>query len=38
MTNPSQQPNYSGKFSSIYDLFYAHKTYAHEADFVHTLL
>ncbi len=38
MTKPSQQPNYSGKFSAIYDLFYAHKTYAHEADFVHTLL
>jgi 2-polyprenyl-3-methyl-5-hydroxy-6-metoxy-1,4-benzoquinol methylase len=31
MTNP---PTYTGKFSDIYDLFYAHKTYTREADFV----
>jgi len=38
MTNNSNQPNYSGKFSEIYDLFYAHKTYTQEANFVQSLL
>lgn len=38
MTNPVNQPTYTGKFSEIYDLFYAHKTYTQEAQFVQSLL
>ncbi|MBW6466849.1 MAG: class I SAM-dependent methyltransferase [Brevefilum sp.] len=38
MTNPNNQPTYSGRFSEIYDLFYAHKTYTQEATFVQSLL
>ena len=38
MTDTSNQPTYTGKFSDIYDLFYAHKTYTQEADFVQSLL
>ncbi len=38
MTKTENQPNYSGKFSDIYDLFYAHKTYTQEAAFVQSLL
>ena len=38
MPKPAQKPNYTGKFSEIYDLFYAHKTYTQEADFVQAQL
>lgn len=38
MANNTTPPTYTGKFSDIYDLFYAHKTYIQEAEFVHTLL
>lgn len=38
MTNTSSQPTYTGKFSDIYDLFYTHKTYTQEANFVQSLL
>jgi len=38
MDNLSQQSNYSGKFSEIYDLFYSQKTYTQEVDFIQTLL
>lgn len=38
MAEKSNQPTYTGKFSEIYDLFYAHKTYTQEADFVQSLL
>jgi ubiquinone/menaquinone biosynthesis C-methylase UbiE len=38
MAEQTQQPTYTGKFSEIYDLFYAHKTYTQEADFVQSLL
>jgi ubiquinone/menaquinone biosynthesis C-methylase UbiE len=34
----STSPTYTGKFSEIYDLFYTHKTYTQEADFVQSLL
>jgi SAM-dependent methyltransferase len=38
MTHPANQPTYTGKFSEVYDLFYAHKTYTQEAQFVQSLL
>jgi SAM-dependent methyltransferase len=38
LTHPANQPTYTGKFSEIYDLFYAHKTYTQEAQFVQSLL
>lgn len=38
MANTTNPPNYSGKFSDIYDLFYAGKTYTQEANFVQSLL
>jgi SAM-dependent methyltransferase len=38
MTDPANQLTYTGKFSEIYDLFYAHKTYTQEAQFVQFLL
>ena len=38
MTQNSVRPTYTGKFSDIYDLFYAHKTYTQEANFVQSLL
>jgi SAM-dependent methyltransferase len=38
MTDPANQPTYTGKFSEVYDLFYAHKTYTQEAQFVQSLL
>lgn len=38
MADSTNQPTYTGKFSEIYDLFYAHKTYTQEADFVQSLL
>jgi SAM-dependent methyltransferase len=38
MAEPNHQPTYTGRFSEIYDLFYAHKTYTQEADFVQSLL
>jgi len=38
MVSNANQHNYTGKFSEIYDLFYAHKTYTQEANFVQSLL
>lgn len=38
MAHSTPPPTYTGKFSAIYDLFYAHKTYTQEADFVQSLL
>lgn len=38
MTDKPSQPTYTGKFSDIYDLFYTHKTYTQEANFVQSLL
>lgn len=38
MADTPNPPTYTGKFSDIYDLFYALKTYTQEADFVQSLL